>query len=98
MFIVDGEKLSLTRGDDAYFYVGATLAEGESLVLRVYTDNTLDTLLFERGQLPDGTFLINSASTDPLDYGVYYYQVVLIGETERTVVGPDTLTVTEEVH
>ena len=62
MFIVDGEKLSLTRGDDAYLYVGATLAEGETLELRVYLEAALVTMLFARGQLPDGSFLINKGS------------------------------------
>lgn len=100
MFIVDGEKLSLTRGDDAYLCVGATLVEGETLELRVYTDNTLATLLFSRGRLPDGSFLIQHANTDPLPFGTLYYQVVKIdaNEDEAVVVGPATLTVTEEVH
>ena len=46
MFIVDGTKLRLSRGDDAYLYVGASLAAGETLELRVYTDSSLGTLLF----------------------------------------------------
>lgn len=99
MFKIDGEKLSLTRGDDAYLYIGATLAAGESLVLRVYRDAGLTDLLFSRGRLPDQTFLINKADTDPLDFGVYYYQVVKIsGGAETVVIGPETLTVLEEVH
>lgn len=100
MFRVDGENLSLTRGDDAYLYVGATLAAGEVLELRVYTDNTLGTVLFSRGRLPDGSFLIQHADTDPLPFGQLYYQVVKIdsNEDEVVVVGPATLTVTEEVH
>ena len=100
MFKVDGEKLSLTRGDDAYLYVGATLAAGETLEFRVYTDSTLATELFARGQLPDGSFLVNSAATEPLPFGVLYYQVVKIdsNNNETVVVGPETLTVLEEVH
>ena len=99
MFKIDGEKLSLTRGDDAYLYIGATLAAGESLVLRVYRDAGLTDLLFSRGRLPDGSFLINKADTEPLDFGVFYYCVVKVsGGTEEVVLGPDTLTVLEEVH
>ena len=100
MFVVDGEKLSLTRADDAYLYIGATLAAGEVLEFRVYEDDTLATELFSRGQLPDGSFLINSADTDPLDFGEYYYQVIKIdaNNNETVVVGPETLTVMEEVH
>ena len=99
MFIVDGTKLSLSRGDDAYLFVGASLAEGETLELQVYTDVSMTELLFSRGRLPDQTFLINKADTDPLDFGVYYYQVVKVsGGTEEVVLGPDTLTVLEEVH
>ena len=99
MFIVDGTKLRLSRGDDAYLYVGASLATGETLELRVYTDSSLGTLLFSRGRLPDGSFLINKADTEPLDFGVYYYQVVKIsGGAETVVIGPETLTVLEEVH
>lgn len=99
MFIVDGTKLSLSRGDDAYLFVGASLAEGETLELQVYTDVNMTDLLFSRGRLPDQTFLINKADTNPLDFGVYYYCVVKVsGGTEEVVLGPDTLTVLEEVH
>lgn len=99
MFVVDGTKLSLSRGDDAYLFVGASLAEGETLELQVYTDVSMTELLFTRGRLPDQTFLINKADTEPLDFGVYYYQVVKVsGGTEEVVLGPDTLTVLEEVH
>lgn len=100
MFVVNGEKLSLSRGDDAYLYVGATLAAGEILALRVYEDVGLATLLFERGQLPDGSFLIQHHDTAPLPFGVLYYEVVKIDENEdeTVVVGPETLTVMEEVH
>lgn len=100
MFRVDGEKLSLTRGDDAYLYIGATLAAGEVLEFRVYEDEDLTTLLFARGQLPDGSFLVQHADTDPLPAGALYYEVVKIdgNNTETVVVGPETLTVTEEVH
>lgn len=99
MFKVDGEKLSLSRGDDAYLYVGATLSEGETLELRVYNDSVLSNLLFSRGQLPDGSFLIQKADTEPLPFGVLYYQIVKIaGNNETVVVGPETLTVMEEVH
>lgn len=100
MFRVDGEKLSLSRGDDAYLYVGATLAAGEVLEFRVYDDDTLATELFARGQLPDGSFLIQRSDTDQLPFGVLYYQVIKIdsNNTETVVVGPETLTVMEEVH
>lgn len=100
MFTVNGEKLSLTRGDDAYLYVGATLAYGEVLELRVYEDENLTSLLFARGRLPDGSFLIQHHDTDPLPFGVLYYEVVKVdgGGTETVVVGPETLTVVEEVH
>lgn len=100
MFIVDGEKLSLTRGDDAYLYVGATLAYGEVLELRVYRDSGLTDLLFSRGRLPDGSFLIQKHDTSPLPFGVLYYEIVKVAEggAETVVVGPETLTVTEEVH
>lgn len=100
MFVVDGEKLSLTRGDDAYLYVGATLAAGEVLELRVYQDSGLTELLFSRGRLPDGSFLIQQTDTAPLPFGVLYYEIVKIDANadEAVVVGPETLTVTEEVH
>lgn len=99
MFIVDGEKLSLTRGDDAYLFVGADLADGETLELRVYLDAALVTMLFSRGQLPDKSFLIQKADTDALPFGVLWYEVVKISGSEETVVvGPETLTVTAEVH
>lgn len=99
MFRIDGEKLSLTRGDDAYLYIGATLAAGESLVLRVYRDAGRTDLLFSRGRLPDGSFLIQRSDTDALPFGVLYYEVVKVeGGTETVVLGPATLTVTEEVH
>lgn len=95
MFIVDGTNLSLTRGDDAYLYVGASLGEGDSLEFRVYQDGEL---LFTREQLPDGTFLINKADTDDLPYGNYTYEIVLINGDTETVDTTGTLTVTEEVH
>ena len=100
MFIVDGEKLSLTRGDDAYLYVGATLAAGEVLEFRVFRDSGLTDLLFARGQLPDGSFLVQKHDTAPLSFGVLYYEVVKIdaNEDEAVVLGPETLTVMEEVH
>lgn len=100
MFIVDGEKLSLTRGDDAYLYVGATLAAGEVLELRVFSDSGLTDLLFSRGRLPDGSFLVQKHDTAPLPFGVLYYEVVKIdtNEDEAVVLGPETLTVMEEVH
>jgi len=100
MFIVDGEKLSLTRGDDAYLYVGATLASGEVLELRVYRDSGLTDLLFSRGRLPDGSFLVQKHDTAPLPFGVLWYEVVKIdaNEDEAVVLGPETLTVMEEVH
>ena len=100
MFIVDGEKLSLTRGDDAYLYVGATLAAGEVLEFRVFRDSGLTDLLFARGRLPDGSFLVQKHDTAPLPFGVLWYEVVKIDENEdeAVVLGPETLTVTEEVH
>ncbi len=100
MFIVDGEKLSLTRGDDAYLYVGATLAAGEVLEFRVFSDSGLTDLLFSRGRLPDGSFLVQKHDTAPLPFGVLWYEVVKIdaNEDEAVVLGPETLTVTEEVH
>ena len=100
MFKIDGEKLSLTRGDDAYLYIGATLAAGESLVLRVYRDEGRTDLLFSRGRLPDGSFLIQRSDTAALPFGVFYYEVVKMdgGGTETVVLGPETLTVLEEVH
>lgn len=100
MFIVDGEKLSLTRGDDAYLYVGATLAAGEVLEFRVFRDSGLTDLLFARGRLPDGSFLVQKHDTAPLPFGVLWYEVVKIDENEDEVVvlGPETLTVMEEVH
>lgn len=100
MFIVDGEKLSLSRGDDAYLYVDATLAAGETLALRVYEDAGLTTLLFSRGRLPDKSFLIQSSDTEQLPVGVLYYEIVKIDENEdeTVVVGPETLTVLAEVH
>ena len=100
MFIVDGEKLSLSRGDDAYLYVGATLAAGEVLEFRVYQDSGLTDLLFSRGRLPDGSFLVQKHDTAPLPFGVLYYEVVKIdaNEDEAVVLGPETLTVMEEVH
>ena len=100
MFRVDGEKLSLTRGDDAYLYIGATLAAGEVLEFRVYSDSGLTDLLCSRGQLPDGSFLVQQTDTAPLPFGVLYYEVVKVdgNNTETVVVGPETLTVMEEVH
>jgi hypothetical protein len=95
MFIVDGTNLSLTRGDDAYLYVGASLGEGDSLEFRAYQDGEL---LFTRGQLPDGTFLINKADTDELPYGNYTYEIVLINGGTETVDTTGTLTVMQEVH
>jgi hypothetical protein len=95
MFVVDGTNLSLTRGDDAYLYVGASLGEGDSLEFRVYQDGEL---LFTRGQLPDGTFLINKADTDDLPYGNYTYEIVLINGGTETVDTTGTLTVMQEVH
>lgn len=95
MFVVDGTNLSLTRGDDAYLYVGASLGEGDSLEFRVYQDGEL---LFTREQLPDGTFLINKADTDELPYGNYTYEIVLINGDTETVDTTGVLKVTEEVH
>lgn len=95
MFIVNGTNLSLTRGDDAYLYVGASLGEGDSLEVRVYDG---DTLLFTREQLPDGTFLIDSADTNDLDYGTYTYEIVLINGGTETIETTGNLTVTQEVH
>lgn len=95
MFVVDGTNLSLTRGDDAYLYVGASLGEGDSLEFRIYQNGSL---LFTREQLPDGTFLINKADTDELPYGNYTYEIVLINGGTETVDTTGTLTVTQEVH
>ena len=96
MFTVNGTDLSLTRGDCAYLYVGASLGAGDSLEFRVYdADNNL---LFSQGQLPDGTFLIATADTDYLDYGNYTYEIVLINGGNETVEETGALKVTEEVH
>ena len=95
MFIVDGTTLSLSRGDCAYLYVGASLGAGDSLEFRVYKDGTL---LFTRGQLPDGTFLIATADTEFLQYGNYDYEIVLINGGAETVETTGVLKVTEEVH
>ena len=95
MFIVDGTTLSLSRGDCAYLYVGASLGAGDSLEFRVYKDGTL---LFTRGQLPDGTFLIATADTEFLQYGNYNYEIVLINGGAETVETTGILKVTEEVH
>ena len=95
MFIVDGTTLSLSRGDCAYLYVGASLGAGDSLEFRVYKDGTL---LFTRGQLPDGTFLIATADTEFLQYGNYNYEIVLINGSTETVETTGVLKVTEEVH
>lgn len=95
MFVVDGTNLSLTRGDDAYLYVGASLGEADSLEFRVYQNGSL---LFTREQLPDGTFLINKADTDELPYGNYTYEIVLINGGTETVDTTGVLKVTEEVH
>lgn len=95
MFIVDGTTLSLSRGDCAYLYVGASLGAGDSLEFRVYKDGTL---LFTRGQLPDGTFLIATADTEFLQYGKYDYEIVLINGGAETVETTGVLKVTEEVH
>ena len=95
MFIVDGTNLSLTRGDDAYLYVGASMGEGDSLEFRIYQNGSL---LFTREQLPDGTFLINKADTDELPYGNYTYEIVLINGDTETVDTTGTLTVIQEVH
>ena len=96
MFVVNGTTLSLTRGDCAYLYVGASLGAGDSLEFRVYdADNNL---LFTREQLPDGTFLIATADTEFLDYGNYNYEIVLINGGTETVDTTGTLTVMQEVH
>lgn len=97
MFKVDGEKLSLTRGDDAYLYVGATLAEGESLLLRVYKDKKCSLLQFERRQHSDGSFLLFGPD---VPFGDLYYQIFKVDENGNmtVVLGPGTLTITEEVH
>ena len=96
MFKVDGTTLSLTRGDCAYLYVGASLGAGDSLEFRVYdADNNL---LFSREQLPDGTFLIADNDTDNLDYGDYNYEIVLINGGTETTEETGTLKVTQEVH
>lgn len=95
MFIVDGTTLSLTRGDCAYLYVGSSLGAGDSLEFRVYKDGTL---LFTRGQLPDGTFLIATADTEFLQYGNYDYEIVLVNGGTETVETTGVLKVTEEVH
>ena len=96
MFTVNGTTLSLTRGDCAYLYVGATLGAGDSLEFRLYdSDNNL---LFSREQLPDGTFLIANADTDVLDYGDYNYEIVLINGGTETVEETGVLKVTQEVH
>ena len=96
MFTVNGTTLSLTRGDCAYLYVGASLGAGDTLEFRVYdADNNL---LFSQGQLPDGTFLIATADTNTLDYGNYTYEIVLINGGNETVEETGTLKVTEEVH
>lgn len=95
MFIVNGTTLSLTRGDCAYLYVGASLGAGDSLEFRAYKDGTL---LFTREQLPDGTFLIATADTEFLQYGNYDYEIVLINGGTETVETTGVLKVTEEVH
>lgn len=95
MFVVNGTTLSLTRGDCAYLYVGASLGAGDSLEFRVYQDSTL---LFTREQLPDGTFLIATADTEFLQYGNYNYEIVLINGGTETVETTGVLKVTEEVH
>lgn len=96
MFIVSGTDLSITRGDDAYLYVGATLGAGDSLEFRLYdTDNNL---LFSKEQLPDGTFLFTDADTENLEYGNYTYEIVLINGGTETVDTTGTFKVTEEVH
>lgn len=96
MFIVNGTNLSLTRGDCAYLYVGASLGAGDSLEFRVYDADS--NLLFSREQLPDGTFLIATADTEQLDYGNYTYEIILINGGTETVEETGTLKVTEEVH
>ena len=99
MFKVEGERLSLTRGDDAYLYVGAALPTGSKMALYVYRDANMSSLLFSREQLPDGSFLIQHADTDMLPVGKLYYKIVaFIGGVNTVVVGPETLTVLEEVH
>ena len=95
MFVVDGTTLSLTREDCAYLYVGASLGAGDSLEFRVYDSGNL---LFSRGQLPDGTFLIASDDTEPLRYGNYNYEIVLINGGTETVETTGVFKVTEEVH
>ena len=96
MFIVNGTTLSLTRGDCAYLYVGASLGDGDSLEVRVYDED--NNLLFTREQLPDGTFLIATADTEFLPYGNYNYEIVLINGGTETVETTGVLKVTEEVH
>lgn len=95
MFIVDGTTLSLTRGDCAYLYAGASLGAGDTLEFRIYKDGTL---LFTREQLPDGTFLIATADTEFLQYGNYDYEIVLINGGTETVETTGVLKVLEEVH
>ena len=96
MFIVDGTTLSLTRGDCAYLYIGASLGVGDSLEFRVYDKD--NNLLFSREQLPDGTFLIANADTDELDYGTYKYEIVLINGGTETIETTGDLIVMREVH
>lgn len=99
MFSVNNGILSLTRGDDAYLYVGATLGESEKLEVRVFKEQLCSTLLFFREQLPDGSFLINTSDTESLAIGTYWYQVVKIsGGSETVVSGPAELRVMAEVN
>lgn len=87
MFVVNGTTLSLSRGDGAYLYVGASLGDGDRLEFRVYGEK----LLFSCKQLPDGTFPI---PTEDL-YGDYTYKIVLINGATETVKTTGTLSVRE---
>lgn len=85
----DGVARSFVTGDTVYFTVKKTVSETAKILQKIITSFTNGKALID----------ISSADTKTLDAKPYVYdiQIVFANGTQKTVIGPATFEITDEV-
>ena len=106
MFKINGNEISITRGDSASFSVtlkhedesAYSLDPEATITFTVKKDTSQPKSLIKKTNTGDTSFTLAPEDTSSLKYGEYVYDIQLnVGEEVLTVVEPTLFTVTEEV-
>ena len=109
MLIVSANKIQLTRGDTMILELTLNDESGEvyeptetdKIYFRVKRNATAKDILIEK-EIPYDTMLLqlNEADTKNLKFGVYYYEIELVTETDYhfTAIANTEFEITEELE